>query len=570
MNVARYLPILDWGRRYTRAQFVDDGMAAVIVTIMLIPQSLAYAMLAGLPPEVGLYASILPLVAYALLGTSPSLAVGPVAVISLMTLAAASAVAPPGTPAFIGAAVVLAMLSGLILLAMGVARLGFVANYLSHPVVSGFITASGLLIAAGQLKHLLGISAQGETWTTLLPALVAGLPETNPITLSLGVAVTAFLFWSRRGLKPLLRARGMGARTADMLTKAAPVAAVAVTTLLAWWFNLGAAGVKLVGQVPSGLPVLALPPFDLALWSQLLMSALLLSVVGFVESVSVAQTLAARRRLRIRPDQELLALGGANLASAVSGGYPVTGGFARSVVNDDAGAATPMAGALTAVGIALATLLLTPLLAYLPVATLAATIIVAVLSLVDLPALGRVWRYSRADGAAMGATIGLTLLAGVETGIISGVLLSVLLHLHRSATPHVAEVGLVPGTQHFRNINRHAVETKPHLLMLRVDESLYFANAAWLEEMILARLADRPALRHVVLMCSAVNFIDSSALESLETINRRLRDLGIGFHLTEVKGPVMDRLKRSHLLTELNGQVFLSQYEAWVALSAES
>ncbi|WP_306027739.1 SulP family inorganic anion transporter [Stappia sp. MMSF_3263] len=569
-KLSSYLPILDWGRSYTRATATDDLVAAVIVTIMLIPQSLAYALLAGLPPEIGLYASILPLVAYAIFGTSRALAVGPVAVVSLMTASAVGNIAAQGTPEYLGAAIALAVLSGLMLVAMGLLRLGFLANLLSHPVISGFITASGLIIAASQIKHLAGIQASGHTLVEIASALVSRIGETNPYTLAVGLPATAFLFWVRGGLKPLLLRAGLGPRTADIIAKSGPVAAVAATTAAAEIFDLGEKGVKLVGAIPSSLPVPALPGFDPALWSQLAGPALLISAIGFVESVSVAQTLAAKKRQRIVPDQELIGLGAANLASGLSGGYPVTGGFARSVVNFDAGAATPAAGAFTAVGIAMATLFLTPLIANLPQATLAATIIVAVLSLVDFKALARVHAYSKSDFTAMAGTIAVTLGFGVETGVVTGVAVSLALYLYRNSRPHMAIVGIVPGTEHFRNVNRHKVITGDKVLSVRVDESLFFANSRFLEDRLTELVAERPALKHVVLMCPAVNEIDASALESLEEINRRLLDAGVGFHLSEVKGPVMDRLQRTDFLKHLNGEVFLTQYEAFAALDPDT
>ncbi len=568
-RLSRYLPILDWGRQYGRDTFTSDMVAAVIVTIMLIPQSLAYALLAGLPAEMGLYASILPLVAYAIFGTSRALAVGPVAVVSLMTAAAIGKLGLASPAEYAAAAIVLAFLSGLVLLALGVFRLGFLANFLSHPVIAGFITASGILIATSQLKHILGISASGQNLVEIAGSLLGNIGQVNLPTVVIGASSVAFLFWVRKGLKPLLRAAGMGPRLADLLAKAGPVAAVAVTTLATWGFGLHERGVAIVGTIPQGLPPLTVPAFDWDLWASLFGSAVLISIIGFVESVSVAQTLAAKRRQRIDPDQELIGLGASNIAASVSGGYPVTGGFARSVVNFDAGAETPAAGAFTAVGIALAALFLTPLLFFLPKATLAATIIVAVLSLVDFRILRHTWNYKRADFAAVAATIALTLIFGVETGVSAGVLLSILLYLYRSSRPHVAEVGLVPGTEHFRNIRRHKVHTVPSLVTLRIDENLYFANARFLEDYILNRVVEDRAVRDVVLMCSAVNEIDTSALESLEAINHRLQGMGIRLHLSEVKGPVMDRLQRSDFLEHLTGQVFLSQYAAWRALNGE-
>jgi sulfate permease, SulP family len=563
---ARYLPILGWGQRYDRVTLTSDLIAALIVTIMLIPQSLAYALLAGLPPEVGLYASILPLLAYALFGTSRALAVGPVAVVSLMTATAIAPIAGQGTPEYLTAALTLALMSGGILALMGILRLGFLANLLSHPVISGFITASGILIATSQLKSILSIKASGETLPALLKSLAGNIGDLNMPTLTLGMLATAFLFWVRKGLKPLLVRLGLAPRTADLLAKAGPIVAVAASILAVVGLGLEAQGVKTVGRIPQSLPPFALPVFDPGLWSQLLVPAFLISVIGFVESVSVAQTLAAKRRQRISPDQELLGLGASNLAAAISGGYPVTGGFARSVVNFDAGAETPAAGAYTAVGIALAALFLTPLLASLPIATLAATIIVAVLSLVDIKTPRTIWRYSKPDFAALATTIAVTLLFGVEPGVIGGVALSLALFLWRSSRPHAAIVGRVPGTEHFRNVKRHDVLTEPHLLTIRIDEALTYLNSRWLEEFVLEQVAEHPALKHLILMCSAVNVIDASALESLEAINHRLTEGGIKLHLSEVKGPVMDALKRSPLLDDLTGAVFLSQNDAFAKL----
>ncbi|WP_308909234.1 SulP family inorganic anion transporter [Pseudokordiimonas caeni] len=566
-RLSRVLPILGWASLYSRDQLVSDLTAAVIVTIMLIPQSLAYAMLAGLPPQVGLYASILPLVFYALFGTSRALAVGPVAVISLMTAAAVSRIAEPGTIGYVETATALAVLSGVFLIGMSALRLGFLANFLSHPVISGFITASGILIAVSQLGTIFGIKAGGHTLVEQLGGLLGHLDETNVPTLVIGALSVAFLYFVRLRLKSVLIALGVGKRAADLITKAGPVLAVAATTLAAAGLSLEDKGVKIVGTVPVGLPALQLPIPSLGLVTELGIAAALLSLIGFVESVSVAQTLAAKRRQRIDPNQELAALGAANIGSAMSGGYPVTGGFARSVVNYDAGAETPAAGAFTAVGIAVATLFLTPYLYFLPKATLAATIIVAVLSLVDFGAIRRTWTYSKGDFAAMAATILITLLSGVENGVAAGVVLSVVILLYRSSNPHTAIVGLVPGTEHFRNVHRHKVVTSPSLLTLRVDESLYFANARFLEDRIYDLVAANPALRHVVLMCPAINAIDASALESLEAINERLKDSGVTFHLSEVKGPVMDRLKRSHFLDALTGKVYLSQYQAVLDLA---
>ena len=564
-----YFPILDWGRRYDRQAFGSDLIAALIVTIMLIPQSLAYALLAGLPPEVGLYASILPLIAYAIFGTSSALAVGPVAVVSLMTAAAVGRLAAEGTADYASAAIVLALLSGGMLALMGLFRLGFIANFLSHPVISGFITASGLIIATSQIGGLLGIKADGHALPDLVTSILANIGHINPYTLAIGALSLGLLLWIRLDLRNWLDRFGVAKGVAKIVVRAGPVFVIALTMTLSVVFDLGGKGVALVGDVPQGLPILAIPSISLDMIEALALPALIISIVGFVESISVAQTLAAKRRERIEPNQELIALGASNLAAGIGGGYPVTGGFARSVVNFDAGAATPAAGAFTAIGIAGATLLLTPFLAVLPKATLAATIVIAVLTLVDFGMLRRAWAYSRADFAAVAATIAGTLLLGVEVGILLGVGTSILVFLYRSSKPHAAIVGKVPGTEHYRNVKRHAVETVPGVLSIRVDESLYFANARYLEDLIYNQVASNPEVTDVVLMCSAINAVDMSALESLEAIRVQLGDMGVRLHLSEVKGPVMDRLVGTEFLEHLSGRVYLSQHQAMQALAVE-
>jgi SulP family sulfate permease len=511
-------------------------LAAVIVTIMLIPQSLAYALLAGLPAEMGLYASILPLIAYALFGTSRTLSVGPVAVVSLMTATAVGKVAQTGSADYMVAAIAMAMISGLMLLVMGILRFGFMANFLSHPVVSGFITASGIIIALSQVRHILGIPGHGDNLPELLLSLSSHLGDSNLVTLLTGAAAMLFLFWARSGLKPLLQRAGLSADAAGMLAKAGPVLVILATTLASFAGDFEGRGVALVGDVPQGLPSLSLPSFDLALWSELAVSAMLISIIGFVESVSVGKTLAAKRRQRINPNQELVALGAANVASAVSAGFPVTGGFSRSIVNFDAGAQTPAASILAAAGIALAALLLTPALFYLPKATLAATIIVAVTSLLDLEVIRRAWDYSISDFIAVVLTIGATLLLGVELGVLAGIVASVLLHLYKTTRPHMAVVGAIAGTEHFRNVERHNVITHPNIVSLRVDESLYFANASYLEDYIYRLIADH---------------------EELEQ-----REQGIALNLSEVKGPVMDALSKTDFLEHLSGEVFLTHHRA--------
>ena len=566
MRWLQQLPMKEWLGEYNRDTLASDLLAGLIVTIMLIPQSLAYALLAGVPAEIGLYASMLPLIIYALLGSSRTLSVGPVAVISLMTASSISAVTRDTGAEYLSAAVTLAMLSGSFLMLLGFLRLGFMANFLSHPIVSGFITASGVIIALSQFKHLLGIRADGDSVIELGQTLLKHLGDTNPYTLGVGVSVLVFLFWARSGAARLLTGFGVSAKVASLSAKAAPAIGVIATILISYLLGLEQKHVALVGDIPSGLPGLSLPAIDADLLESLLVPAMLISIIGYVESVSVGKTLAARRKQRIKPNQELIALGAANIGSAFSGAFPVTGGFSRSVVNFDAGAVTPAAGIYAAMGIALASQFLTPMLYFLPKATLAATIIVAVIALIDLSVFRLAWRYARSDFYSVLVTVAVTLLYGVEIGVSCGVLTSLGLFLYRASRPHIAIVGLVEGTEHFRNVNRFKVKTCPHILSLRVDQSLFFANAGNLEDEIYEEIYQQGQIEHVILMCSAVNEIDLSALEVLEDINQRLQEQGIQLHLSEVKGPVMDALQKSDFTAHLSGSIYLTQYAAFTEL----
>lgn len=560
-------PLLKTLREYDRGQAGRDLLAACLICLLLVPQALAYAQLAGLPAVAGLYASILPLAVYALIGASPGVALsfGPVAVLALMTAAALAPIAVAGSAAYSAAAVGLTLLVGALLLLMGLLRLGFIANFLSHPVISGFISGAAVLIAVSQLRYLLGVSVNGLTLPQVLPGLYAQLPAVHGPTLLLG-GVSLLLLVLLRNLSLLGVPAGWALRVKQLSALLVMLLAMAVGGLL----QVEAYGVKVVGQVPAGMPTLGLPSLKLSLLRELLPAALLIALVGFIESISIAQSLAMRTRQLISPDLELLGQGAANVASACSGGMPVAASFSRSAVARESNMATPVVG-IFAAGLMLATVLgLAPVLLHLPQAVLAASILVAVVGLVDVPTLRHTWRYSKAEGGALLVTFFGVLLQGVESGIVLGVGLSLLLFLWRTSRPHMAVVGQVPGSQHFRNVQRYDTELSPSVLSLRVDESLYFPNARYLETRIGELIAVSPEVRHLVLMCSGVNQIDASALDTLEAIAEQLQSADVQLHLSEVKGPVMDRLLRSDFLERFGGQVFLSQYQALCTLDPRS
>lgn len=539
-----------WIRESRGQTLRDDLLAGLITAVLLIPQGMALAMLAGLPPMLGLYAGILPPILYAFFGSSRTLAVGPVSVAALLVAnALAGQGLDPGDPTWITGAVTLSLLCAGILLLMALLRMGELTSFLSHPVLSGFTSGAAVVIILSQLPQLLG-SAHGD-W----------LP--HPPTLLLGLACLILLVLARSPLQRLLRRLGLGAQPALFLSRAAPLLVVLGATLLTAVLGLAERGVDVVGDIPGGLPSPTLPVLDGQSLRDLLPAAIVISLVSYVESVSVARVLAWRRRQRIDSNRELLALGLANVGAAASGTMPVAGGFARSKVNFDAGARTQLAGIVTALLVALAAVLLAPLFRFLPLAALAAVIIIAVLPLIDLAALQRTWRFDRADSAALLVTFFGVVLVDIELGLLAGLVLSLAIFLWRTGHPHFAVIGRIPGSSHYRNVDRYEVETWSDLLLLRIDESLYFANTASLEQMVARHVADRPDLRHVVLICSAVNRIDHSALETLEALVENLREAGLVLHLAEVKGPVMDRLRHSGLLERMEpGQVFLSPEEA--------
>jgi len=563
INIARFVPIVEQIQGYNSEKLSRDLIAAVVVTIMLIPQSLAYAMLAGLPPEVGLYASILPLLAYAIFGSCRTLAVGPVAIASLMTASALGEVTQQGIIGYLEGAMLLALLSGLFLVLLGILRLGFLSHFLSHSVVAGFITASGLVIALSQLKHILGISASGHNFVEIASSTLQSVSDFNVYTLAIGLGSLLFLFLARRGAAHLLTTLGVEAGLAATLSKVAPVIGVITTTLIVSGFALDLKGVAIVGVVPEGIPSLSLPSVSIEAVKQLLLPAIFISIIGYVETVSVGHTLSAKRGQKIDGNQELIGLGVSNLAAGISGGFPVTGGFSRSVVNFDAGAETQFSGVFTAIGIALAALFLTPLLHYLPIAMLAATIIVAVLSLVNFSIFKDAWIFSKSDFVAVLITVVLTLIAGVEIGVASGITSSILLLLYNTSKPHIAEIGLLPETQHFRNVKHFEVQTNPYVVSLRIDESLMFSNVGYLENYLDALLIARPQISDVILHCGAINTIDLSALEMLVKVNERFRVQSKRLHLSQLKIPVKVRLDKVGFIEHLSGSLYLSQFDAY-------
>ena len=533
--------MLHWLKHYRRALLPGDISAGLVVAMMMIPQGMAYALVAGLPPVVGIYASILPPVVYALFGSSMTQSVGQMAIVSLMTAAAIGPLAPAGSALAGVLAAQLALVSGVVLLLCGLLRMGFLANFFSRPVMSGFTVGSAIVIAYDQVHTLLG----------------AAPPHVHTPSAVLGVGSLLLLVLAKQYLPGLLRRCGLPPGAADIGAKLAPMLVVLGGIALMAATGLAAMGVRTTGSVPAGLPRLNLAT-SAAHWPLLLQPGLLIGFIVFLMSMSAAQSLALKRNEKLVSNHELVGLGAANVASALSGGFPVTGSLSRSAVNFAAGANTPLASLITAALLACALLAPTGWLALLPLPTLAATIIVAVLGMLELDILRTAWRYDRGDALAWGATCLGVLAMGVEAGVVVGVALSMGTLIWRASRPHIAVLGRIAGSEHFRNIERYPAETRPELLVLRIDANLFFGNVEAVVERIECELATHPSARHLVLVMTAVSSIDTTALLALSELNQSLKRRGIGMHLAEVKGPVMDRLRHSDLLRELNGKLFLS------------
>jgi sulfate permease, SulP family len=557
-RLARFVPILSWAPRYRRSDLRSDLGAGVTVAAMLVPQAMAYALLAGLPPEVGLYAATLPVLAYAAFGTSRQLAVGPVAIVSLITASALAPLADEGTAAYLGAAALLALMVGVLHLVLGVARLGFIVNFLSHSVLVGFTAAAAIVIGLSQVKHLLGVSIpRGDSVADTVIELVRALDQVNATSLALGAGSVALLLVLKRYWRAVPGA----------------LVVVVVSTLVVALFDLEDRGVATVGEIPGSLPGFVMPELEGGLVRSLMATAAIITLVGFMESVAVAKVYARRNRYDIEPNQELIGLGMSNVSAGLFGGYPVTGGFSRTAVNASSGARTPLASIVTA-GLVIATLaLLTPLFNSLPQAGLAAIIVVAVANLIDIAEVRHIAAVKRSDLITLAVAFVGTLVLGIEIGIAVAVVASMLVVFARMSTPHTAVLGRITRTTSYRNIDRFPeAVTTPGIHVLRIDAALSFVNASFVKRLILDEAAaidvpddDTPQRRTLVVDFSGINDIDATGAAALEEAIDELETTGVELRLSDVKGPVRDVLRRAHLWERLDGRIHATTHDAVTA-----
>ena len=561
------LPAWRWLRTYSPDKFKSDLLSALIVIAMLVPQGMAYAMLAGLPPIMGLYASILPMIIYAMAGSSPTLSIGPVAIISMMTFATLNPLFEVGSPVYIQAACLLAVMVGVISLLLGIFRFGFLIQLISHPVIKSFIIASALLIALGQFKFLVDVPLKANNIPEFVLSVWQYIRYSNSASLIFGLLALFFLIY----LPKVLQSNAVQSRIGStaFLTKALPLSLVVISIAAVYFLDLKAVGIKTVGEIPSGFPPLSMPYWNLDLVITLFPGAAMIAMISFVESLSIAQATALQQRSHLNSNQELVALGLSNLSAGLSSAFPVTGSLSRTVVNADAGDKTPLAGVISSLLIVVVSLYFTGFFRDLPLAILAATIIVSIWKLVDFKPFIETWRYSKADGIAMWITFFGVLCIDISTGLLLGIVSTFILLLWRISRPHIAVIGLVEGTQHFRNIQRHHVLTSNKVLSMRIDENLTFLNANTFKGFLINAMSQYADLEHVVINCSSISAIDLSALEMLEDLNAELNKLDIKLHFSEIKGPVMDKLRHSKLLNHLSGRIYLSHFQAMQELSPE-
>lgn len=572
-NWRSYLPIWDTVANYRRENFNHDLIAGLILGVITVPQAIAYAFLAGLPAQAGLYACLVPMVIYAMLGSSRHLIVGPVAIAALMVASAVGQYAPLYSDSYLGITTILSLQAGLFLWILRLSQMGGIANLISHAVITGFVNAAALLIVISQLHAFMGLPAPASGAGPLLRLedIYQNLTALNPAALGIGIASVFCMFVVQYAAVPVARLVFPSLPDDHPIAKAGPIVVVLLAGVSVWAANFdGNYAVTTVGAVPSGLPALTVPPFDLALWVDLAPVSALIAFVAYIESYSVGATLATRERTRINSHQELIALGASNIGAAFTGAYPVAGSFTRSSVNYQTGAKTQISGLICMVVIVIVLLFITPAFAHLPHAALAAIIMVSVIGLIDIKHIPEQWRFHPEDVITQMVTLLTVLLFSVEAGLITGVLLSIAFFIRQSSRPHIVQVGRMPGTEQFKAINRYDVETLGNTAAVRIDENLYFANADRIENKLLKIIERRPGTRHLLLVCSSVNSIDISGLEMLYRVNDHLEGRGIKMHLSDVKGPPLAKLHQTKFTQSLSGSIYFTTDQAMRDLSERS
>ncbi|WP_062052635.1 SulP family inorganic anion transporter [Aquimarina longa] len=551
----QYFPIFDWLKDYKKSYFSGDVLAGLTVGIMLIPQGMAYAMIAGLPPVFGLYASLVPQVIYAIMGTSRQLAVGPVAMDSLLVASGLGALAISEIEDYIIMAIFLAFFMGTIQLILGIFRMGFLVNFLSKPVINGFTSAAAIIIGLSQLKHLLGTEIKRSNQVhILLQNTIKTIEYTHLYTLLIGIATIVLI------------------KGGQKVNNKLPVALVVVTLgiISVYFLGLHDLGVKIIGAVPKGLPSFEIPLIGYSRISELMPIALTLALIAFMEAISVAKAIEEKHsEYEVDANQELIALGISNIIGSLFRSYPTTGGFSRTAVNDQAGAKTGIAAIVSACIVGLTLLFLTPLFYYLPNAVLAAIIMVAVFGLIDIKYPIQLFKNRKDEFALLIITFLITLTIGIKEGILLGVFISLLLLIYRTSLPHIAVLGRIENTNYFRNIERFDSNTKVDdtILIIRFDAQLFFGNKDYFKKELYKNIQIKggiEVLKVIILNAESINYIDSSAVYMLTQLIIDLKNKGIQFLIAGAIGPTRDILFTSKLIDVIGeDHLFVHTSEAY-------
>jgi len=551
-----FFPFLDWLPGYRKQFLSRDLLTGFTVAIVLIPQGMAYAMIVGLPPVYGLYASLIPLILYAFLGTSRRLAVGPVAMDSLLVAAGLGALNITGLQNYIAIVLFLTFFVGVIQLLLGFLRMGFFVNFLSKPVISGFTSAAALIIMFSQLKHLLGTNILGGTkLNQLFLSAVRELPQTNHFDLGIGII----------GILIILGLKKWNKKIPGILI------VVILGIVVTYTFQLQLKGLKIVGEIPEGLPLFQLPLSDLGsnlgYFKKLWPIALTLALIGYLEAISIGKSIEEKNNEEtIDPNQELVALGASNIAGSFFHSFPVTASFSRSAISNEMKANTPLAGIITAIIVLLTLLFMTPLFYYLPKTILASIIMISVFGLIDVAYAKSLWKHRKDEFILLFITFLFTLFIGITAGILIGVLISLLLMVYRTSNPHIAVLGRIKDTDYYKNVSRfdRDIEVREDLLILRFDSQLYFGNTNYFKRKLFELIDERgSAVKGVILNAEAINYIDATAAQMLIKVIQKLHDQNIAFFIAGAIGPTRDIIFSSGIIEVLNREfLFVRTKEA--------
>lgn len=566
-----HIPLFNWLKSYKLKHLISDFIAAVVTTFVALPQSMAYAQLAGLPPELGLYSAVLPLLIYACIGSSRTLVIGPAALISLLISSSIIELAPQSPKEYLMLSVNLALLSGICLLILWGLKLGNFANMISKPVINGFTSASAFIIVVSQLPLVLDINLTKDlSFRHSIDLLHNEISLINPFIVAIGLGSIMVIWLANQCLPWLTQRLKLQNFVSQLIVKSIPVMVLILSIVIVKQFSLDSQyGVSVVGNIPNSLPIVSIKLIDFSLWPALALPASSIALLCFISTITTGIAIASKSQDKVSPNQELLALGAANIGTALTGCFSIAASLSRSMVNYTAGAVSQVSNVISAGFIILSIVFFTPYLSSLPTAVLGAIVIVSIMPMLMMANIKQGWQFNKGDTISMLFTFFATLSLGPDKGIWAGIACSIILLVHRSSKPHIAEVGRAPNG-YFRNLKRLDVKQVEEVIFLRIDENLFFANIQYIENFIFTSCNNKPKIKHLVLIFSSVSTVDETALGSIKNWIINLNHMGITLHLSNIKGFLLDDLKKTDLLEKLQpGQVFYTADDAMKALEQD-